>query len=154
MCLLLYLNAFHFYVAELEQTHSRVRKASQVKRESSGSLELHREITLTMSSALEVPYLASPLYCTPASPLLLPSAPSLHVGSLKGFLGPQLRCLPLLLLLVVFLSLKINLSWHLHEALRELRGKVHKEGKRRQSSACSSRNANEEEEVEEEGAAL
>lgn len=27
----LYLNAFHFYVAELEQTHSRVRKASQVK---------------------------------------------------------------------------------------------------------------------------
>lgn len=61
VCLLLYLNAFHFYVAELEQTHSRVRKASQVKRESSGSSELHREITLTMSSALEVPYLASPL---------------------------------------------------------------------------------------------
>lgn len=88
VCLLLYLNAFHFYVAELEQTHSRVRKASQVKRESSGCSELHREITLTMSSALEVPYLASPLYCTPSSPLLC-ALQLFHcmLALLKGFWG-------------------------------------------------------------------
>lgn len=69
-----------------------------------------------MSSALEVPYLASPLLHSSFPSPLLPQL-ALHVGSLKGFLGPQLRCLPLLLL-VVFLSLKINLSWHLHAALR------------------------------------
>lgn len=74
-----------------------------------------------MSSALEVPYLASPLQHSFCPSPLLPQL-ALHVGSLKGFLGPQLRCLPLLLLLVVFLSLKINLSWHLHAALREVGG--------------------------------
>lgn len=89
VCLLLYLNAFHFYVAELEQTHSRVRKASQVKRESSGSSELHREITLTMSSALEVPYLASPflLSLSPSFPLLCCLSWHCMLAPLKGFWG-------------------------------------------------------------------
>lgn len=103
VCLLLYLNAFHFYVAELEQTQSRVRKASQVKRESSGSSELHREITLTMSSALEVPYLASPL---PLS--LSPSFPLLccMLALLKGFWGHNCAAFRCCCCLLFFYHLK------------------------------------------------
>lgn len=78
----LYLNAFHFYVAaELEQTHSRVRKASQVKESRTESREsqvaarnfIESEITLTMSSALEVTYLPA-LFCFTSLPFSLPLA--------------------------------------------------------------------------------
>lgn len=69
----------------------------------------------------------------PACPFLLflslslsPSClPHLHcmLVLLKGFWGHDCAaCSLLLLLLVVFLSLKINLSWHLHAALRGERG--------------------------------
>lgn len=69
---------------------------------------------------------SSSFSAAPATPELCP---------LKGFLGRHLS-LHSVGLLVVFLSLKINLSWHLHAAT-EGRGQERKQGIAR-SSACSS----------------